>query len=208
MRITSESLLWPPRPSMGLVPGSVQPQPPPPPTSHSALHQAGPFVSPECTQVTPALEPLYLLSSLPGCRPDKLCAGSCFLPGKLKQCRGLSGPLDRKWPHADPSLHILLPALSPEPSSTPPYPSLDPGRLTPPKACTAWLRCLWVLPTRSESLGQAGCFFPASPCISISIPYLPVRSSCQVAPLQGFQQYYFLPLIQHPRSWPDGPILH
>lgn len=129
---------------------------------------------------------------------------------KVATCRPLSAyPLTCTVPRA--TLHSSLPFSGP-------------WKADPTKSlyCLAWLRCLWVLPRRPESLGQAwgrpgaglgqaGCFFPASPCISISIPYLPVCSSCQVAPLQGFQQCCFLPLIQHPclfpRSWPDGPIL-
>lgn len=128
---------------------------------------------------------------------------------KVATCRPLSAyPLTCTVPRA--TLHSSLPFSGP-------------WKADPTKSlyCLAWLRCLWVLPRRPESLGQAwgrpgaglgqaGCFFPASPCISISIPYLrlqllPGGSSPRV-PAMLLPPLDPTPLFI-PWSWPDGPIL-
>lgn len=132
---------------------------------------------------------------------------------KVATCRPLSAyPLTCTVPRA--TLHSSLPFSGP-------------WKADPTKSlyCLAWLRCLWVLPRRPESLGQAwgkpgaglGQAWGRPGVSSLPLPALAsqshtsVCSSCQVAPLQGFQQCCFLPLIRHPclfpRSWPDGPIL-
>lgn len=151
IRITSESLPWPPRPSMEPFPGCVQPQAPL--ASHLMLHHVGPFVSPEYAQFIPALEPLCLIP-LPGCWPHKIDTRSFFQA--LQRCSGDTQfkvapcrPLSAYLLYLHCSQNILHPSLL----------FSVPWKAAPPIDCTVWLPCLlaasWVLPMRSESLGAS-----------------------------------------------------
>lgn len=131
--------------SMEPLPGCVQPQPPLFPCRSLDAPPCGPFVCPEHTQFIPALDPLCPLFPLSGCWPH--------LHKELPpSCADILGPLDLKWPHADPSLHILFTCTVPRAILHPSLAFAVPWKAAPPctvlsgslvsgmPACSAWGR--------------------------------------------------------------------
>lgn len=128
--------------------------------------------------------------------------------------RGLRGsfssqPLRLNWPHVDSSLHVLLTCTVPRailclsPSFSWPWKADPIYGLYCLGSPASWLPAGFCQRDQKAGPSRAGHFFPATPGFSISIPHLHISSSCQAAPLLGFQQHYFLPLVQHPLLIPS-----
>lgn len=137
----------------------------PPKGDTPAFRKNGPFASSEYTHVTPSLEPLYL----PFPPPD---AG---LSAKFTLCRGILGPFNLQWPHADPSLHILFTS-------------------TVPRAISYLSTLLWALEGRPHQWtvlsGSLASWLPAGSANEVTRPG-PVGCSCR-APASASQFHTFV----------------